>query len=259
MSNNVFLIVWVSVTSQREAVQLCPQFSALSPLVWESWIKVTTTCRIQEWSYCLLDWKVHNGDWRLWGQIPSACTWCWFTQRLSPNVWTSPFFSAAWKNAAVSFIWMGALWQQSGGNNTKNVCWNVTLWTYFYCLPQDCYAEIQNSCKVLSENHKPLWSVLVSGKPSNSKICYSIQLPGSYFMSYLYLKQHATTNTTSCAISMQDCCHAVHAEHPQSMLANALGLLGIHIESEKWAACKHILSIQSTLTPTFVQHLCPLR
>ena len=58
----------MAVICQREAVKLFPQFSAPSPLVWESWTWVTTTCRIQEWSSCLLDWRVHTVNWRLSGQ-----------------------------------------------------------------------------------------------------------------------------------------------------------------------------------------------
>ena len=60
---NVFIIHfpsgWVAVICQREAVKLCLQFLAPSPLVWESWTWVTTTCRIQEWSCCHQDWRVY--------------------------------------------------------------------------------------------------------------------------------------------------------------------------------------------------------
>lgn len=58
---------WVAVTSQREAVELCLQFSAPSPLVWEIWTWVTTTCRIQEWNYCVMDWTLHTVHWKLSG------------------------------------------------------------------------------------------------------------------------------------------------------------------------------------------------
>jgi len=58
----------VAVTSQREAVQLCPQLSAPSPSVWQNWTWVTTTCRIQEWSSCLLDWRVQTVNWKLSGR-----------------------------------------------------------------------------------------------------------------------------------------------------------------------------------------------
>ena len=59
---------WVAVICQREAVKLCPQSSAPSPPVWQSWTWITTTCRIQEWSCSLLDWRVQVVDWRPSGQ-----------------------------------------------------------------------------------------------------------------------------------------------------------------------------------------------
>lgn len=62
------LSVWVLVICRREAVKLCPQSSAPIPLVWESWTWVTTTCRTQEWSCWLLEWRVHTVNWRLSGQ-----------------------------------------------------------------------------------------------------------------------------------------------------------------------------------------------
>ena len=59
---------WMAVTSQREAVKLCPQFSVPSPLVWERWTWVTTTCRIQEWRDFLLNWRIHAVSLKLSGQ-----------------------------------------------------------------------------------------------------------------------------------------------------------------------------------------------
>ena len=49
-------------------MKLCPQFSAWSPLVWESSTWVTTTCRIQEWSCCVQDLRVHTVRWKLSGR-----------------------------------------------------------------------------------------------------------------------------------------------------------------------------------------------
>ena len=63
----------MAVICQRDAVKLWPQFSAPSPLVWESWTWVPMICRIQEWSCSLLDWGVHTVDWRLSGQLDSMC------------------------------------------------------------------------------------------------------------------------------------------------------------------------------------------
>ena len=72
---------WTAVTSQREAVELCPQSSAPSPLVWDTWTWVTTrTCRTLEWSCCVVDCRVHTVDWRLSGEDPSSC--------LSDDTWT---------------------------------------------------------------------------------------------------------------------------------------------------------------------------
>ena len=82
---------WAVVTSQREAVKLCPQFSAPSPPVWESWTWVTTTCRIQEWSCCLLDWRVVIVNWKLSGQDTAACwsvkSWFRFMLVQKFNIW----------------------------------------------------------------------------------------------------------------------------------------------------------------------------
>ena len=103
---SAFFSDWVAVICQREAVKLCPQFSAPSPLVWESWTWVTTTCRIQEWSICLLDWRVHTVNWRLSGQdLKDTCTdWtisvplcCHF----SPVILTVLFSDSALKNLCI--------------------------------------------------------------------------------------------------------------------------------------------------------------
>lgn len=64
----VFLSDWLTVTSQREAAVPCLQFSTPSPVVWQSWTWVIMTCRILEWNFSLLDWRVRIVHWKLWGQ-----------------------------------------------------------------------------------------------------------------------------------------------------------------------------------------------
>ena len=78
---------WVAVICQREVVKLCPQFSAPSPLVWESWTWVTTNSRIQEGSWSLLDWRVHTAHWRLSGQIKNN------------NLWKKQYWKIFWKHS----------------------------------------------------------------------------------------------------------------------------------------------------------------
>ena len=72
---------WVPAVCQRSAVLLWPQLWSPTPPIWESWIWVTTSCRIQEWSCCVIFWRVHTVDWRLWGQTPCFTSvlrliWC---------------------------------------------------------------------------------------------------------------------------------------------------------------------------------------
>ena len=59
----------MAVICQRDAVKLWPQFSAPTPVIWESWTWVPMICRIQEWSCSLLDWGVHTVHWKFSGQI----------------------------------------------------------------------------------------------------------------------------------------------------------------------------------------------
>ena len=70
-----------TVWSQRKAVLLWSQLWTPTPPIWESWTWVTTTCRIQEWSDFLLNWRVHTVSLKLSGQdslfyfiISSNCT-----------------------------------------------------------------------------------------------------------------------------------------------------------------------------------------
>ena len=55
------------VWSQRKAVLLWPQLWAATPPIWESWTWATIIQETQERSYCLLDWRIHTGDWTLSG------------------------------------------------------------------------------------------------------------------------------------------------------------------------------------------------
>ena len=92
----LFIIIspdWLTVTSQRETVQLCPQFSAPSPLVWEIWTWVTTTCGIQEWSSFLLDWRVQTVHWKRSGQNRAAIILIYWTMTININVNYSVYLS----------------------------------------------------------------------------------------------------------------------------------------------------------------------
>ena len=57
----------VVVDSQRLTVKSWPQLWSQTPHIWENWIWVPTGWRTQEWSCCVLDWRVQTVDWRLWG------------------------------------------------------------------------------------------------------------------------------------------------------------------------------------------------
>ena len=59
----------MAVICQRDAVKVWPQFSAPTPLVWESWTWVPMICRIQEWSCSLMDWGVQTVHWKHSGQF----------------------------------------------------------------------------------------------------------------------------------------------------------------------------------------------
>ena len=59
---------WGAADCQRSAVLLWLQLWGQTPLIWENWIWVTTTCRTQEWRSCVVFYRVPPVDWRLWGQ-----------------------------------------------------------------------------------------------------------------------------------------------------------------------------------------------
>lgn len=58
---------WITVTCQREVVELWAQLSAPRPLDWKSWTWAATTCRILELSFFLSDLEVLIADWKLSG------------------------------------------------------------------------------------------------------------------------------------------------------------------------------------------------
>ena len=64
-----------AVWSQRKAVLLWPQLWTPTPPIWESWTWPTIIQETQEWSSCLLDWRIQAGDWTLSGmKSPAAAT-----------------------------------------------------------------------------------------------------------------------------------------------------------------------------------------
>ena len=63
---------WRNAGCQRLAVLLWPQLWSPTPPIWESWSWVETSCRIQEWSFSVLDWRVQPVYWRLWGQLKTG-------------------------------------------------------------------------------------------------------------------------------------------------------------------------------------------
>ena len=64
---------WRAAVCQRSAVLLWLQLWGQTPLIWENWIWVTTTCRTQEWRSCVVFYRVQPVDWRLWGQFTDFC------------------------------------------------------------------------------------------------------------------------------------------------------------------------------------------
>ena len=60
---------FMNVGSQRLTMKLLPQLWSPTPPTWESWTWEEASCRIQEWSSCLPDWRVHNVDSRLFRQF----------------------------------------------------------------------------------------------------------------------------------------------------------------------------------------------
>ena len=74
LNNLYFYSDWWAAVCQRSAVLLWPQLWSPTPPIWESWTWVTTTWRIQEWSCCVIFYRVQTADWRLWGQFTDSVT-----------------------------------------------------------------------------------------------------------------------------------------------------------------------------------------
>ena len=60
---------WRAAVCQRSAVLLWLQLWGQTPLIWENWIWLETTCRTQQWRSCVVFYRVQPVDWRLWGQF----------------------------------------------------------------------------------------------------------------------------------------------------------------------------------------------
>ena len=85
------ITVLVVVDSQRLTVKSWPQLWSPTPPIWYIWTWVTTTWRIQQWSSCLLDWRVQTVDWRLWGQF-TDWTCCSFSVNVDLKSLNLEFF-----------------------------------------------------------------------------------------------------------------------------------------------------------------------
>ncbi len=65
-----------------QSCEVCHRFYNPQTPVWESWTWVTMTCRIQEWSCSLMDWR-GTVSWRCWGKLFSIK---WLTTTISLRV-----------------------------------------------------------------------------------------------------------------------------------------------------------------------------
>lgn len=61
---------WLNVGCQRTAVHLWPQLWSPTPPIWDTCGWVSTGYMIQEWSCCVIFYRIQTVDWRLWGQTP---------------------------------------------------------------------------------------------------------------------------------------------------------------------------------------------
>ena len=60
LASFILYLDWSTAVCQRSAVLLWPQLWNPTPPIWESWTWLTTSCRIQEWSFSVLNWRVQN-------------------------------------------------------------------------------------------------------------------------------------------------------------------------------------------------------
>ncbi len=74
---------------QRSAVLLWPQLWSPTPPIWERWSWTTTSCRIQEWSCCVILWRVQTADWRLWGQFTDSLLLICFMKLHLSSYWSA--------------------------------------------------------------------------------------------------------------------------------------------------------------------------
>ena len=58
---------------QRSAGLLWLQLWGQTPLIWENWIWMRTSCWTQEWRSCVVFYRVKPVDWRLCGQFTDFC------------------------------------------------------------------------------------------------------------------------------------------------------------------------------------------
>jgi hypothetical protein len=120
---------WIAVICQRDAVKLWPQFSAPTPLVWESWTWVPMICRIQEWSCSLLNWGVHTVHWKLSGQFYSMC------KQLQINVQSQTYITQLisqyllWPHSCLSYHIKATpcCW---GGYSNPSICLQIFNYKY---------------------------------------------------------------------------------------------------------------------------------
>ena len=146
-------------------VQLCPQLSAPSPLAWQNWTSATTTCRIQEWSRCLLDWRIQTADWKHSGQDSSVFLWAanrtpvdglcrivpaalglWHHRNSpEPGTWT-------WKNLE-SLFWL--IWSVSFGLRFHPI--NDVEWRFL----QSSLSELSSWAQLMGGANK-LWTGVVA-------------------------------------------------------------------------------------------------
>ena len=145
---------WSTAGCQRSAVILWSQLWSPTPPIWNIWTWAgTTTCRIQEWSICVVFWRVQTAACRLWGQTSCfICVlrwmWCKVVVTLNCSIrlmfyWstlrifmvTSAFFSSAlvlWPHCwfllnfpifpSINQTVTNTYWLSDGSNSVRSFC-----------------------------------------------------------------------------------------------------------------------------------------